>query len=311
SWWTFRRRNGLVALLPTGTILAVEIINDPNPGLYLFTVFWLVCAAGILLRLNFVALKRRWRSRRVPRAADTGWIFGEVGFEATALLLLVAFVLPPLSTVDISTSFLPGSISTDLFHPFGLGVGKPGNGASASVGYSETVRPGAQLKARSQEIMMVSGGSAHPGRQPFDNGKGDHARGGDGPGGRRARSGQHRRRTPGSVRHRGCGPHIGHSACPLRHQPHHGRAHCRRKEPAQRRHRLCSLGAAIPAALLPGGRGGGLFGRPRPGDRQSGTHNRPGRARLDGLRPGESHRGLVPGSEPLQIHDLAEARAGR
>lgn len=160
SWWTFRRRNGLVALLPTGTILAVEIINDPNPGLYLFTVFWLVCAAGILLRLNFVALKRRWRSRRVPRAADTGWIFGEVGFEATALLLLVAFVLPPLSTVDISTSFLPGSISTDLFHPFGLGVGKPGNGASASVGYSETVRPGAQLKARSQEIMVVSGGSA-------------------------------------------------------------------------------------------------------------------------------------------------------
>ena len=159
SWWTFRRRNGMVALLPTGTILAVEIINDPSAGLYFYTVFWLGCAAGILLRLNFVALKQRWRSRRVPRAADTGWIFGEVGFEATALLLVVAFVLPPLSTVDISTSFLPGSITSDQFHPFGIGLGKPGTGAPASVGYSETVRPGAQLKARSQEIMVVSGGS--------------------------------------------------------------------------------------------------------------------------------------------------------
>lgn len=160
SWWIFRRRNGLVALLPTGTILAVEIINDQSPGLYFYTVFWLVCAAGILLRLNFVALKQRWRSRRVPRAADTGWMFGEVGFEATALLLVVAFLLPPLSTVDISTSFLPGSISSDQFHPFGIGLGKPGTGAPASVGYSETIRPGAQLKARSQEIMVVSGGGS-------------------------------------------------------------------------------------------------------------------------------------------------------
>ncbi len=159
SWWTFRRRNGLVALLPTGTILAVEIINDPNPGLYFYTVFWLICAAGILLRLNFVALKQRWRSRRVPRAADTGWVFGEVGFEATALLLVVAFVLPPLTTVDISTTFLPGSISSDQFHPFGIGLGKS-QGGQATVGYSETVRPGASLKAKSEGIMVVTGDSS-------------------------------------------------------------------------------------------------------------------------------------------------------
>src|SRR5207244_3951237 len=33
SWWVFFRRNGLVALLPSGTILAVEIINDTSPSL--------------------------------------------------------------------------------------------------------------------------------------------------------------------------------------------------------------------------------------------------------------------------------------
>jgi len=57
SWWIFRRRVGLVALLPTGTILAVEIINDTGPGLVFFTVVWLAAAASVLLRLNYVALK--------------------------------------------------------------------------------------------------------------------------------------------------------------------------------------------------------------------------------------------------------------
>jgi len=90
SWWIFRRRNGLVALLPTGTILAVEIINDTSIGLTFFTLVWLAAAASVLLRINYVALKDSWRTRRVPHAADTGWTFGEVGVEATAAILAVA-----------------------------------------------------------------------------------------------------------------------------------------------------------------------------------------------------------------------------
>ena len=92
SWWIFRRRNGLVALLPTGTILAVEIINDVIPGPVFSTVVWLAAAATVLLRLNFVALKEGWRTRRVPHAADTGWTFGEVGMEATVAILAIAFL---------------------------------------------------------------------------------------------------------------------------------------------------------------------------------------------------------------------------
>src|SRR6202045_3872684 len=45
SWWIFRRHNGLVALLPTGTILAVEIINDTSPGLGFFVLVWLAAPA--------------------------------------------------------------------------------------------------------------------------------------------------------------------------------------------------------------------------------------------------------------------------
>ncbi|HET9848140.1 MAG TPA: transglutaminaseTgpA domain-containing protein [Candidatus Dormibacteraeota bacterium] len=158
SWWVFRRRNGLVALLPTGTILAVEIINDTSLSLTFFTLVWLATAAGLLLRLNFVALKDGWRKRRLPHAADTGWTFGEVGVEATVAILVVAFLLvPPLSSTDISAALIPGSVRTDNFHPFGIGSGGSGRGGIGSIGYSETVRPGSQLKAKSQTVMVVSG----------------------------------------------------------------------------------------------------------------------------------------------------------
>jgi len=157
SWWIFRRRNGLVALLPTGTILAVEIINDVIPGPVFFTVVWLAAAASVLLRLNFVALKEGWRTRRVPHAADTGWTFGEVGIEATVAILAIAFlIVPPLSSADISGVLIPGVVHADFAHPFGIGGGSQ-SGTTGSVGYSELVRPGSQLTAKSKTVMLVTG----------------------------------------------------------------------------------------------------------------------------------------------------------
>src|ERR1700694_2165861 len=160
SWWIFRRRNGLVALLPTGTILAVEIINDIVPGPIFFTVVWLAAAASVLLRLNFVALKEGWRTRRVPHAADTGWTFGEVGIEATVAILAIAFlIIPPLSSTDISGALIPGVMHADFAHPFGLGSSSQ-SGATGSIGYSETIRPGARLTAKSKTVMLVTGDSS-------------------------------------------------------------------------------------------------------------------------------------------------------
>ena len=158
SWWIFKRRNGLVALLPTGTILAVEIINDTSISLTFFTLVWLAAAASVLLRINYVSLKESWRNRRLPHAADTGWTFGEVGVEATAAILLIAFVaIPPLSSTDISSILTPGLLRADSFHLFGLGNNGSRPGSIGSIGYSEVVQPGSQLKAKSQTVMIVSG----------------------------------------------------------------------------------------------------------------------------------------------------------
>jgi transglutaminase-like putative cysteine protease len=159
SWWVLERRNGLVGLLPTGTILAVEIINDTNAGLVFYTLVWLAAAASILLRINFVSLKNSWRRRRLPHASDTGWTFGEIGVEATVAILAISFVLPPLSSADISGVLIPGVVHPDSiqFHPFGIGAPGSSGGSVGSIGYSETVRPGSQLKAKSQTVMIVSG----------------------------------------------------------------------------------------------------------------------------------------------------------
>jgi hypothetical protein len=157
SWWTFGRKNGLVGLLPTGTILAVEIINDTSIGLAFYTLVWLAAAAAILLRINFVGLKNSWRSRRLPHASDTGWNFGEIGVEATIGILAVAFILPPLSNADISGLLIPGVMRPDSFHPFGIGGSSQGSGGVGSIGYSDTVRPGTQLNARPETVMVVSG----------------------------------------------------------------------------------------------------------------------------------------------------------
>ena len=156
AWWLFVRKNGLVALLPTGTILAVEIINDTSLGLIFYTIVWLAAAACLLLRINFVTLKQSWRRRRLPHASDTGWNFGEIGAEATAVILAVAFILPPLSNADISGALIPAVVRPDSLHPFGIGA--PGGGGSiGTIGYSDVVRPGSQLKAKSETVMVVAG----------------------------------------------------------------------------------------------------------------------------------------------------------
>src|SRR5207253_3381108 len=84
--------------------------------------------------------------------------FGEVGIEATAAILVLAFLLiPPLSSTDISAALIPGAMNPDAIHPFGIGSSNSQPGTIGSIGYSEVVRPGSQLKAKSQTVMVVTG----------------------------------------------------------------------------------------------------------------------------------------------------------
>ena len=48
-------------------------------------------------------------------------------------------------------------MNPDAIHPFGIGSNNSKPGSVGSIGYSEVVRPGSQLKAKSQTVMVVTG----------------------------------------------------------------------------------------------------------------------------------------------------------
>ncbi len=160
SWWTFRQRRGLVALVPSGAIIAVDVLNDPTHGVLNFLVIvWLAAAMGLLLRLHYVGLARRWRERRIPRAADTGWHFGEIGFEATSALIIVSFLLPPLNQQDLSSILVPPDLSIANFgRSIGLGTGgSGGRGGKVETGFTTNVRPWGPIKRTNKVVFEASG----------------------------------------------------------------------------------------------------------------------------------------------------------
>src|SRR5690348_17445400 len=59
---------------------------------------------------------------------------------------------PPRSTLFPYTTLFRSLMRADTFHPFGLGSGSQ-PGTVGSIGYSELVRPGSQLKAKSQTVI--------------------------------------------------------------------------------------------------------------------------------------------------------------
>src|SRR5438552_18922075 len=71
SWWVFLRRNGLVALLPSGTILAVEIIDDTTRVTPLSLISLPAAAAAFLPRHYVAVTKERRTASRPPAAANS------------------------------------------------------------------------------------------------------------------------------------------------------------------------------------------------------------------------------------------------
>ncbi len=159
AWWVFRRQRGLVALLPSGAVIAVDVLNDPTHSVLSFLVaIWLAAGVSLLLRLHYVGLARRWRERRIPRAADTGWNFGEIGFEATSALLVLSFLIPPLNQQDLSSVFVPSDLSFANFgRSLGLGTSGGGRGGTINTGFALNVRPWGPIRRSSQPVFEATG----------------------------------------------------------------------------------------------------------------------------------------------------------
>jgi transglutaminase-like putative cysteine protease len=162
TFWVARKRNATIALVPLAVALAVEIINDPTQttagGI---TVFWILVAAVLLLRLHTARIRNRWQEM----ADSQVWIFiSSRGALVVIALLVVAVLAPPLNTVDLSVSLFHGRDAGQGVGP-GDGNGGPGPipGSDLTVtGYSDHVAPGGTLTRSASVVMQVSSDFTRP-----------------------------------------------------------------------------------------------------------------------------------------------------
>ncbi|MHB8510097.1 MAG: DUF4129 domain-containing transglutaminase family protein [Candidatus Dormibacteria bacterium] len=163
TFWTLRRRNFPFAMFPMATILGIEVINDPDQaGIYARVGAWIVAAMALALTLNLGRLRRRWRDLGNESLA---WSVSVEGGRALVVVVLLAFVLPPLTNVDLSTRL--------FFNPTRATLALPGGGPGASrasgiiandfarTGYTERVEPGGPLQRSHASVMEVSTDANH------------------------------------------------------------------------------------------------------------------------------------------------------
>ncbi|HEY8739467.1 MAG TPA: transglutaminase domain-containing protein [Candidatus Dormibacteraeota bacterium] len=162
-FWVARRRLAVVALAPLAIVLAVEIINDPGqPANGELTVFWILLSAVVLLRLHTARIRERWRDLADAQV----WIFiASRGAVLVIVLLVVAVLLPPLNTVDLSVSLFRGrdpNSGQGPLDPAAAGRSSIPIADFTTTGYSDHVAPGGTLVRSSTVVMQVSSDFSRP-----------------------------------------------------------------------------------------------------------------------------------------------------
>ena len=163
AFWVSRKRNAGLALAPLAVVLAVEILNDPTqPTSGPLMVSWILLAGMLLLRLNTARIRERWRDM----ADGQVWIYiASRGAIAVIALLVIAVLLPPLSTVDLSVSFFHGRNGEEIPGPTSDLGGRSDSQATGNLtqtGYSERVAPGGTLTRSTTPVLRVTSDFGRP-----------------------------------------------------------------------------------------------------------------------------------------------------
>ena len=132
AWFAVRERRGAIATGPCWAVIAVNVINAPSTSAVTFPAT--LAAATALMLIAAVHLDRLndgWRRRRVSVLPGTGGRFATAAVIGGAFIVLLALVVPPLSSTDISGRLFGGG---------GPGAGHNGNSGSGTGSNGATVR---------------------------------------------------------------------------------------------------------------------------------------------------------------------------
>lgn len=159
GWVAIREHRGVLAVLPVYAVLAVNDLNAPTLDHVLIPE---VCAVGlsllVLMRCNLDLLESSWRRRRIIALPGTRRSYARAGSIASLVVLLLALVVPPLTTVDISGRiFHVGSGPGAGGGQGGLrGGGTADQHARAPIQFSADARPGAALIPDPQPVLSYT-----------------------------------------------------------------------------------------------------------------------------------------------------------
>src|SRR5487761_1089421 len=138
AWCVLRWRRPLLGLVPGAAAFATNLLNSVDQNVYALAI--LVLTLALLLWTNYTTSVANLTRARVKLTGDARWDFWESGLLAMAGLIILALLLPPLSTVDRTVQMESSAFSSwaqlqaRLNHPV---IG--GGGPSGQTGFSTDV----------------------------------------------------------------------------------------------------------------------------------------------------------------------------
>lgn len=168
SWCVLRWRKPLLGLIPGAAAFATNVLNFPNDQNG-YTLAMLVFTLALLLWTNYTGSIANASRAHVKMTGDAKWDFWESGLIAMAGLIVLAILMPPMSTVDKTVDLESSTFSSwaqlqqRLNHP-GPFNGSPGG--SGTTGFSTDVHLGTPL-TRTRDIAFEYTLVGDPGTRYF------------------------------------------------------------------------------------------------------------------------------------------------
>jgi transglutaminase-like putative cysteine protease len=102
SWCVLRWRKPMLGLIPGAAAFATNLLNLPRDQNG-YTLAVLVLTLALLLWTNYTTSIASATRAQVKLTGDARWDFWESGLVAMAALIVLAILLPPISTIDRTT----------------------------------------------------------------------------------------------------------------------------------------------------------------------------------------------------------------
>jgi len=151
GWMVLREHRGVLAVIPVISVLATNVVNAANPDpIALPETIAVVLAIAVVAAAYMGSLGDGWAASRITALDGLGWRFGSSAAGVAVVLTLVALLLPPVSTTDISARLFPRGLGNGASAKGGAGsVG----GGTDTIGFNPSVTLGGPLVSHPQLVM--------------------------------------------------------------------------------------------------------------------------------------------------------------